>query len=272
MVLDYTWLKSTLNSMIEDYVSPRQTGYESTLGTTINYYQFFRPFTSSISTTAFYISGTFGTPSNIIVTILETVAGTSGSFIGASTLSIDTLSPAIGWNTIPINRENIKSKKEYIFKISNTGIIDYFNLGASTTATSSYCKDELGNTAPFNLAFKINCVNRLVSKAYPSTTISDENYPLITTDITGRPRVIQNYIDPRRIEENITFTAYVFSKHTDELDLLCTMIEDAMFKRREKIAGIFIISPGNTTMTNRYRETLFERDINFNVRMFLNDV
>jgi len=260
-MLKYDWIKDTVNTVLKDYIYPRNLHYESSISTsqysTIE--QVFYPFSSTISDCLIYVKDTVGN-----------YACTINILYGDKTLATQSTFN-IGWNTISVNKGDLVTKKECKIQIvASKDTVNYVVFGASTIDKYYWSATLDNNSSSLRLAFSIG-INEIIYDVFPKVGITLDKYPIVVSDLSSRPRVNFPYISSKVLEEVVTLTYSIYSQYTDEIDLLGKLIERCMFKENRNISGIYVISPGPIGAISRMREDLLMRQISFNIRMYIRD-
>ena len=261
MPLDDEALKNTVVTILSNYISPRQLGFEDSIATTITLYEMFYPFSTTISTAKFYVAGSIGTPTGITIDI------TAGNT--TSVLSSFTITPVVGWNTLTVNK-NVISRKAYYLKFYPNDTSNYYNIGASTVSTpyKFYKEDSLQTN---NLSFEIT-IPTFIYKAYTPTTISTDKYPVMSVDIEGRANIEHPYIKPDIARHKVSVRIGIYSKYNDELDRLAYYVEKAMYKKKiNYVDDTYLISAGNISSVSQFRDNILQKSKSFIFDMFISE-
>jgi hypothetical protein len=265
-MIEYDELKSTIINVLNQYLTPRQEYHESSIDTYSypSLVQSFIPFSTTITSVDIYAPVIVNSPTPILFSILDhnnaTITSTS-STLGAY------------WNNVAISTGFLSTKNTHYLKIDSAHTISaYVHLGTSTVNVSEDTLTISGIPQDFNLSYRINTgsSSQFVHRTYPRNETSIEtSYPLITMDMTGRPRVNQRWLDPRRMEEILTVGFEIYSKYPSEIDILARRLEKGMFRERTHIGGIFLVSPDNSGPISRFRESIFVKQISFSLYMIV---
>mgnify|MGYP000076504128 CR=1 FL=1 len=259
-MIEYENIKDTLITVVSDYFYPRQLQYDNSISTleynTIT--QSFYPFSTTISSVTVYVKDKVGSPGNVTVQILDR------NYNVKSSLSTELNE---GWNTISVTVNNLISKHIHYLRIIHSGdSSNYYVLGASTINKFEDTLYADSSTLNVKLSFSAGTGEK-IRKVYSPKEFVLEDYPIVTCDITARPRVVQRYLDPKAIEQQIIVTFTIYSRYPDEIDIIARRIERGLFKERINISRS-IISPAGIGPITRMRENIFSRAISFNLRMF----
>ena len=255
--MDYNSLKLSLLSLVRKHVYPGGTVPSGSLtwnSGTLS--QNFYPFSSSVSAVELYVEEVVGSPGAVTLQLVDY----SGTVKKSSTLSLST-----GWNTFPCTLTDLVSKKPYSFRLtSSLDSSNYYVLG--TSAEYYYGTLTLdSSTLTSDLCFRVN-VGEFLYPAYPYLLLQDKHYPLVVLDISGRPRVIRRYFSPEILDEQLTFTFYVYSRYPDEIDELVEGIDYAVLKESHNLQGVLWITHGPTSALSRWRDNYFVRSVTYTAR------
>ena len=241
MALRYDGVKATIASAVKDAVYPRQTDYSSSLDASSGLDQPFIPFSTRLSTMSIY-SHTEGE---------ATISIASGGSMWFSTVT--TLS--IGWNSFPLNLADRVSKSLCTLSVEGSILV-----GASTSNTYFY--GTIDDT--HSLAFSIS-VPEFVHTVYPiEKRFAFSSLPIIVVDIAARPYARNVYITPSMLIEGIDIAVLVYSRYPDELDKLCSGIENAVINLRDSLPPKWLsITPGRVSDIGFISPDILMRELHY---------
>jgi len=264
-MIKYDELKTNMITLLNPYVAPTQPTYEGSVDT-VSYpslKQSFIPFSTTISSVEIYVPTIIGSPDPVTASLLNSANATI--ITTSHTLSAN-------WNVVSLYAGNLVTKDTHYLKIeSGHSTIAYAYLGTSTVNVSEDTLYVGAVAQTFNMAFDINTPSSstIVHRSFPRIEPAIETYPIITVDITGRSKINQRWLDPKRLEESITASFNIYSRYPSEIDLITRRIEKGMFRERKNLTDVFLISPGATSAISRFRDNIFNRQVGFNLYMII---
>lgn len=242
-------LKLTFMNTIRTYLYPQQlitTGtaslyeYSSTLSTT------FSPFVTKFLSYGIYVSDKIGTPDSLVVSVYN----------GNSLVSYSTIASTVGWNIATLNVDDIvPSRESSIVVTSNVDELNNYILGTDTKG---------------NLAYTIG-VNDFVYKVFPQKDIDNGKLPVVVVDMDGRPKVDERYLTGDQVWYYLDVVAEVYSKRTQEIDRVISIIDNKLGVDREKFNGLGIryISPGSISKLQYVKPEVYTRNVVWRIRMLV---
>lgn len=260
-MIDLVTHKERIIDEVRKFLSPNVLDYSSTISNLDNTLSsYFYVWDNTISSISFYIHSISGNTVPLIANIRNE---DTNEIIKSSTIT-----PTVGWNTIPVGL-SIFSSDLISLNINPMDYLGYCNFGASTIDNHSYLKIN-GTLSDYRLSTSIPQTKTLIYDVFPSNELSAYQMPVITFDIVGRNRVLQRYIDPNVLEEELSINATIYAITTKELDKLTYFIDKILFKKRRYWEDYLIISPSGITPISKYgKENILFRGIMFNIRIFV---
>jgi hypothetical protein len=249
VTLNLEEIKLQFMNSIRTYLYPQQTVttnsvslYDNTIvsGT-------FNIFSESINSYGVYVSQIDGSPNPFVMSIYN----------GSRLLAASTINGTVGWNTISCSAvEDIVTSRASSIVI--TGDMDGSNNYYFAT----------NNTG--NLAFTVR-VTDFVYKIFPIKQIDSDNLPVVVVDVDGRPIADERYLTGDQIWFYFNIKAEVYSKYTQEIDRIISMMDNGIGRDREGFAtiGIKHISHNNISKLEYVKPEVYTRNVTWRIRQLV---
>ena len=254
---DVADIKFNFMNSIRTCVYPQQTSHASsislsTLGGSLSQEVFL--FSSSISSYGVYISSTVGSPGGLTLSLVNR------SLIVNSA----TVPGTIGWNIVSYAATELSTSRSSSIVI--TGSVDVSNdyfIGKDSIGSYYY-----STLATLAVAFTVG-VKDFVYRVYPLTEFSKDNFPVISVDVFGRPRVDNRYLSGDYSWFDITVRADIYSKYTQELDKLAYGIDRGIFKCRKDFMSTYFITPAAMSQISYVQPEVFTRYLTWTLKQLI---
>lgn len=247
MTLDFTTVKEYIRDRIKDYVYPYSTSYSSSLDASSTINQPFIPFSSKIDAISIY-SHTTGEGTIKLLSAGSTLYSTISTF-------------STGWNTFSTSLTGRVSKRACTLSVSGA-----VQLGAGS---ASYYYGTVDSS--YNLAFSIS-VPDFVHTAYPiAKSYSYSSLPIVVVDISSRPAIADKYLSPPLLIESLDIAINVYSRYPDEIDLLCSGIENGFVSLRRSlpVSNWIYLAPYRIGDLSFISPDIYYRDIHLLARLLV---
>ena len=256
VTFDPNSIKIDFMNALRSHIYPYQVTHSSSISLLSNgtITQTFYPFASSINTVGLYIDSKLGNPGNITLKVYN----------GTSLIKSGTLASTIGWNYLSVNSGDIITNRQssLVTTANVTAGNDWF-IGSNTL--SSYY---FGNAGTIQTAFTIG-VKDFIYPVFPTKQLDNNEFPVISIDISGRPRIRDKYLSGDHVWYYLNMRAEIFSKFTNEVEKLIHGCDRGILNDRLSITNITYITPGQLSELSFVRPDVYYRNINWTLRSLI---